>query len=104
MNDQDPTPKKRKRSSPHTVADEQTADFLLNMREATGISIVVRSWSPGGDHKDESSIKWTGGIPRSAAAAVLWRAALKLDPDIANLLNDDDEDALTPGEDEETED
>lgn len=100
----DEAPKKRKRSSPHDIADQQTGDFLTSLRDSTGIVIVVRSWNPGGDKADEISIKSTNGIPRSATAAVLWRAAMKLDPDIATLFNADDEEAETGTEDDESED
>lgn len=104
MSDETPAPKKRrKRDNPQTVADHQTAEFLAQMRDNTGIVIVVRSWSARDDQPDQTSIKVTNGIPRSAAAAVLWRAAVELDPDIANMhsLDDDDDDQDDDEPDEE---
>lgn len=100
----DEAPKKRKRANAHDIAEQQTGDYLASLRDSTGIVIVVRSWNPGGDKSDEISIKSTNGIPRSACAAVLWQAAMKLDPDIAKLFDSDDEQAESEIDDDELED
>ena len=46
-------------------------------------------------------MRWSSGIPRSAAAAVLWRAAVELDPDIANLLGAADDEESDEEDDDE---
>ena len=98
-----PTPPKktRTRKNPQTVADVQTLEFLASMRDNTGIVVVVRSWSPGQDKPDLNAVRWSSGIPRSGAAAVLWRAAVELDPDIANLLGAADDEESDEEDDDE---